>query len=240
MSPTRRQRFTAHANVVPGDGGWKRVVGTVVVVLLLLYAGVLLLSRTDGFRHVVEQHLRAAWGTPELEIDRAWCDLMLRLVLEGIRSEAAESGLPGFEIQDLNVSGVLTGRWSTGPYRFTALTVRGVDADLVHDANGPSQPTVIADFAKYIGARIGLFDKGNSVAPPLESRHVRVLDANIRWRNAEGQVTTRLEGVHYETEAARLLGQTVRLEQLTVDYSLHAGREERAHTWTNLDRAPAD
>lgn len=232
MSPTRPPRIVA--KTVSHGSRWPLILGTISIVMLLLYAGMLLLSRTDGFRHLVEQHLRTTWGKPQLEIDRVWCDLMLRLVVEGVRQPATPPNLARFEIQELRVSGILTGWWPNSTYRFSALTVRGADADLQRKADGEWHPPVIAGLAKYIGARIGLFSDLDVSSPPLTSRHFHLTDTTIRWRDQDGHGITQLEGVDYETDSAILLGQTVRLERLTIERSVHNGREIRMHRWSNL------
>jgi hypothetical protein len=71
---------------------------TIVIIGIILYVAVYAISRSDGFRDIVQQRL-SEWSATPLSIRAARVDGKMNLILEGVNDAAARTNqLPGIDI----------------------------------------------------------------------------------------------------------------------------------------------
>ncbi len=195
-----------------------RALGTLLLLAALCYGGALLLARTDGFRYLLEQRLQHRWAEPQLQLGRVWLDLLLDLRLENIRI-TTDDGSPPLTIDEVRVRWWPTIAGWRGPfYRWTAVEVIGWEANYPYDAAQPQPPVWLAMASRHIAARSSVWPDETSNGSLLPTRRFTARARRLRWLDAQGHVVIELTDVHYLTATTRLLGRTIRLEDL------HAGR----------------
>lgn len=213
-----------------------RVLGTLLLLAALCYGGALLLARTDGFRYLLEQRLQNRWQEPQLQVGRVWLDLLLDLRLEHIEI-TVDDGPSALAIDEVRVRWwPAIAHWRGPFYRWTTIEVIGWEANYPYA--GQRQPPVwLATAARHIAARTGVWPDDTSNVSSLPTRRFTAQANRLRWLDARGHVVAELADVHYQTATTRLMGRTVRLEDLRLGTARHGDfhRQDLNQEWIYLE-----
>lgn len=129
-----------------------------VVIVAILYGGLLLAARTEGFRSLVAQRWEKQCGIP-VHISSSSLTPAFELRLRGITtvekpsaSKPAtdeEAPKPRLQVKEVRL------KWSLSKFRFTRVLLQGARVDFVPDAGGGWSPTPFARWAREADALTG-------------------------------------------------------------------------------------
>ena len=134
---------------------WFGRLAAVLAILLILYVGLLLAARTEGFRSLIAQRWQKQWGVP-LQIVSSSLTPTLELRLRGITTvepppdvkptvsdeSAAEEPQPRLQAKEVRL------KWSLLMFKFTRIQVKGARIDF---AMNPAQGWVPEKWARWAG-----------------------------------------------------------------------------------------
>ena len=218
---------------------------TVVVLLLVLYGAALILSRTDGFRDLVEQRLRERWDWPVV-VERAELNPALTLVLEGVGSENDAADGAGFSVAAMRSRWSLWGAIIPGRATVRSVEARGGAATLKRDADGDWQPAFLARVAGELAAFAGIElngKDGDAASPPSVSIiNVQLSDTNLTWLDRNDQAMASLTGLTFKSNETQWSGRNLRHQFLSADriHDTGATRRDVVRERLYVDGTPID
>ena len=192
----------------------RRFFVTLLVLAVLAYLAALLVGRTDGFRHMVEQRLGERWSLPvRVEQVRLLPDGSLRL--RGLTGGAVDG--PGMTIEEARVSVSLPAALVPGRSPVRRVGVREGSWIFRRDDGGDWQPAAFAGDAAALAARLGLDPPGPLPAVRFtEAGHVLQLAAvDARWEDVDAVPLVAIQGLSLDTARSRLLDREFRYERIT-------------------------
>lgn len=194
----------------PESGRWLESITrfwvTIAIIATILYFAAYAISRSDGFRDIVQQRLSELAGTP-LAIREARADAMMNLVLEGINDAASYTNqLPGIDITYAK----LKWRWIpliTGKgWPFKNLHVRDAAIRFTKTTNGAWQPlpdleSRLAPWMEVPGAPTNQAMASITELMRQAGVDVTLENVSVLWRTgfADEPPIARVEGVHLKT-----------------------------------------
>lgn len=189
---------------------------TIVVILIILYAALLMISRTDGFSGLLRQRLENLSGIP-ISVERVHANLSMDLVVEGLRG--------GHDLSNRFAS-ITIGRaemyWNIMPlirgsgWPFRELKVNDCDIRFSQDKEGTWQPLTFLHQA--IAPWVEIEDEAGSEPNTAAIEYLRsvrakidVSNVNITWLGATDESVPRatIKGLNFRTEPVRPMGQDV-------------------------------
>lgn len=214
----------------------RRAVVTLGVLLLIAYITLLLTSRTDGFRYVVQERLVERWQT-ELQVDRAWLAADLTLHIEGIHTEpfGTQRVGPGFSIQALKVEWNKPGWFWPGLSRVRGGAVHGGTWSFQQDANGTWMPQAFFADAAWLTRQAGLRFSDEEVAAEHLSdaaRNISLHQTELLFWDANAAPYASVSGLDFARDRATLLGRDVLYQHLTAESA-----QWQQHRLVNIDQA---
>ena len=229
----------------PLTGTIRRLVWTVATLVLLFYVATLMIARTDGFRHLLEQRLRSRWNEPALSIGRVRLDPLGILMLDDLQITATDQTEPHIRIPAVQWSWRLAGIMHRDQRAFRMIRVHGAEITMTYPPNGEQVTNPFAADAAFLAEQLGLFPgERRDVSAERHwldrSQTVWVEEATLRWQGADGTVQAALEGITYRASIRTLQERLVRLEEATVRHLISPGRHERDihQVWLSLDDIP--
>lgn len=194
----------------PESGRWLESITrfwiTMVIIAAILYFAAYAISRSDGFRDIVQQRLSELAGTP-LSIREARADAMMNLVLEGINDSANHTNqLPGIEIAYAK----LKWRWiplltGTG-WPFKQLHVRDGTIRFTQATDGtwsplPELESRLSPWMEVPGTPTNVLLTSITESMRLVGVDVSLENVNAVWRTGfpDEPPVARVEGVHLKT-----------------------------------------
>lgn len=196
-----------------------RATMTVLVLALILYVAALVLSRTDGFRSIMEERVRDRWQWP-VQVTAFRVTPRLNLEARGIETDGMAAGnKPGLRVE--RVLWVWTWKGVLHPAHRAVSRVEMEGAQFVFQADpaGVMQPARFAAMARDLAQRVGF--------PPEERRSDPALDAlglalhwdkvDVYWLDGRGSGMGALHGVTYSGSDLALPGHDLRYHRLFVD-----------------------
>ncbi len=225
----------------PVGGVLYRALLTVLILLVVLYVAVLVLSRTAGFRSLVEERIRTRWDWP-VALESVWITPALNVEARGIRSVAEEEGVqPSFKID--RMAWVWTWKRLLHPERATVQRTRMEGARWVfqEDEEGVVQPAYLAAVARALAGYVGFasdLEEGALVLDGLAGDWV--WDAvDVYWLDRAGHGQGVLQGVDYVSAEVAVPGHGLRTHRLRVRTVIRPdGRTDHdvATEWFRMDR----
>ncbi len=185
---------------------WIGRLAAVMAILLILYVGLLLAARTEGFRSLMAQRWQKQWGVP-LQIVSSALTPALELRLRGITTpepppdvkptvsdeSAAEAPQPKLQAKEVRLI------WSLLKFKFTRIQVKGARIDFALDPDQGWLPESWARGAEQADAMTGwswMPKKMSRPAPPhawprLGEGEFTIQDLDIFWHaSADGPVAS--------------------------------------------------
>lgn len=203
---------------------------TLLIIFLIAYIGLLIASRTEGFKVMFTERIAAQYDLP-MTVERMWLKPNLTLVLEDVRSLAEQVD---------GTADLTSAEWqmSWHPWRNEGLRILEMRETVVHfrkDMQGTWQPAIFAAQADRLAALIG--------APPLSDNLVRNglepldwdwQDAELFWLTVEGHTLMSLQGVRTRVASATLVERTVQYQEVFVERPYWQNQDFSATEWSLL------
>lgn len=221
-----------------------RFIFTIAVILVILYVGLLAISRTDGFRQLVKEHLRKAL-CPEIEIHSVFVNPRLRLEIDGFSAfcKSVEGTMCGVKVDHIK----LFLRPAFRPMielEVDRIEAEGADIDYVVDSSGELHPELMAPFSVLIG-ELAKWETVDGAAAEATRRMksdaaatlATILEKGIDWTIRDSTVEWRLQSGAL-TEKASALELAVRPIEISsgmasyiyISCEKNAADTDRAHT----------
>ncbi len=227
-----------------------RFVRTAMVVVIILYVATLLISRTDGFRYMVEERLKERTGA-ELNLGKVQMNMGMDLVLRDLAGpDLPERAVPGFQVERM------TFRWSVprffqrGRVPLSRIVIEGADIRLVRNGEGRWQPAafvepvdVLSDWAGMVvpapprsPAEPRADDRSTDDALSEEIDVFRretayvIRETDIRWEEHDGTVLAALRNVRLDMTPLRVPPRDLQHVWLRVE----SGRTADGRTFRDL------
>jgi hypothetical protein len=227
--PPDRKRWNPFAH-------FSGMIGTLLILLAILYAGALLLSRTAGFADIVRGQLEKSIGL-EFKVGHSALSPGLALVLENVQATVPKNPLkPGVEAKRV----VISWHWSKLLFGGDPLRdVRAEDCDLhfTFDQAGRWQPSQFNQISEWLAQRFQLdlnryaalaartaptnSPAGNELDLFAEERVV-IKNAHVHWQVVPGSEIARAEGVDLASTRVKLPNREI------THFLLHFGRADTA------------
>jgi hypothetical protein len=257
-----------HEKESPGGGivhRWTlrtgRFTATAVAVLLILYAALLVIPRTRGFRYVLEERLTSALGA-EVSIESSSMTPSLQLLLDAIRVRMdTEFGEAGLVVEEAEINWSLRDFLVPARSAVRAVAARNGSLTLVPGAVGAWEPARLAGPAERMLDVLGIdleehfeFDepvpggnprsdedgKGERPRPEEWSRaRLSLVNGSLTWRGYEGERLASASGLTLKVTPLDLSNRRARhvlleMDQLVVngDIDLRDARLE----WIAMNR----
>lgn len=188
-----------------------RFIFTMVAILLILYVGLLAISRTEGFRQLVKDHLRDVL-CPEIEIHSVSVNRRLRLEIDGFSAfcKSIEGTMCGVKIDHIK----LFLRPTLRPMielKIDRIEAEGADIDYVVDPNGKLHPApmaplsvLIGDLAKWETVDGAAAEATRTVKPDAAATLATILEKGIDWTIRDSTVEWRLQSGALTEKASAL------------------------------------
>lgn len=210
-----------------------RAIATTLILVGILYAGLLLVSRTEGFSDIVRGQLAKQFGL-EMKVGSASLTPGLTLVLNEVEGHVPKHALkPGVSAR----RAVIRWRWSGfvgGGSRLRTLSVEDAKVRFSPDGTGVWQPVAFSEVSTWFARQVHLdLDRYTNrflktLSTNGEVRAIEVLDLfaeeRIEWRggSVHWQIVTnseiaRVEGVRLNTAHVQLPGRDLTHYQLQID-----------------------
>jgi len=199
---------------------------TLVVIVIILYAAMLMISRTDGFRGILRQRLENLSGIP-ISVEKVHANLSMDLVVEGLRGgNNLTNGIPSVIIGRAemywNILPLIRG---TG-WPFRKLNVTDCAIRFSQDKMGVWQPLTYLHQA--IAPWVEIEDEAGSEPNTMAIEYLRqvrakinVSNVTITWLGATDESVPRatIKGLNFRAEPVRPLGQDVLWCQMQIERS---------------------
>ncbi|HOW97899.1 MAG TPA: hypothetical protein P5567_00750 [Kiritimatiellia bacterium] len=227
----------------PGSSGpVAHILGVLVCLAGIVYLGLFLASRTQGFRLSVEDRLERALGLP-VSLKRVEATPGLNLRLEGLASRDSEkNGRPGIRAHEVVLGWSLSGLVRPGPL-FQRVVIRGGAITFAPGSSGRWEPAALEPLGAQV-AQWGGFElpapeaagssapgDGNEAGPAAPSaegaptntaswfEHValEVRAARLAWWDAEGGERASAEGIDLLVTPVNLPNRPITHVHLTMD-----------------------
>jgi hypothetical protein len=249
-APPKRRRERPAGGGGASLGGW---IGVPLILAGILYGGVLLAGRTEGFRSLVAERLSAAAGM-RMTVGGSKITPGLTLILREVRAAEDVSARPEGAVGSLGRPEVSVAEAVLGfdlwRRQVRSLDLAGVRMVLVRDAAGGWQPERLAGWAAWAEEGMGLSSlavlpataeapatsggagdapaSAAAASPILEQAlpTLRIRDADIQWCGPGGEVLASWAGVQAEVTPF----ETTRQRMLHVGVSAREGH--RASGWS--------
>ena len=176
-----------------GGSGPKRLLVTLVIIVLILYVGAFFGLKTDGARSLVEGSMSKRLGM-EVQIGETALALPLGVAMSNVRAGDPAESLPGFLAETIKVR-LLSGSW-------IGVEVSGVDLVLVRNDDGTWAPRCFSSLGDLPAQDLaGL----SVITKEFRSRvSVDVDGAMLKWIGDNGQAYVVMEGVDFVMESVKL------------------------------------
>jgi len=204
----------------PESGRWLESITrfwvTIVIIGAILYFAAYAISRSDGFRDIVQQRLSELAGTP-LAIREARADMSMNLVLEGINDSANHTNqLPGIDIAYAE----LKWRWipllTGNGWPFKHLHVRDGTFRFIQSADGtwsplPELESRLAPWMEVPGTPTNQPMESITESMRLAGVDVSFENVSVMWRTGfpDEPPLAHVEGVHLKTAPLKPFGEPV-------------------------------
>jgi hypothetical protein len=188
-----------------------RFIFTIAAILVILYIGLLVISRTDGFRQLVKEHLRDTL-CPQIEIHSVFVNHRLHLEINGFSAfcQSIEGTMCGVKVDHIKLYLRPTLRPMIG-LEIDRIEAEGADIDYVVDSNGDLHPALMAPLSVLIGDLAkwetvdGAAAKATRTAKPdAAATLTTVLEKGIDWTITDSTVEWRLQSGALLEEASEL------------------------------------
>ena len=218
-----KKRVTSRRPPEPPDhesGGWleslTRFWVTIVIIGAILYLAVYAISRSDGFRDIVQQRLSELSEIP-LSIRAARVDAKMNLILEGVNDAAARTNqLPGIDISYAKLKWRLLPLISGKGWPFNHLHLRDATFRFTPVTNGVWAP--LPELEKRLAPWVEV--PGTPTNQPVESitESMRLAGVNVTLENITVIWSTglpdepplaRIDGVYVKSASLRPFGDPV-------------------------------
>ncbi len=163
---------------------------TALIIAGILYAAILMISRSDGFRDIVQQRLGMLAGM-NVTVGKAWADPLLNLEIQQVDARiSTNQALPNLRIGHAS----LNWRWMAllrgAGWPFDKLEAENVDIRFVMSTNNVWQPfpalhDMLAPWVKLTGS-----ESSSTNMPATETMRdlgvkLSISNGSIRWVSAE-------------------------------------------------------
>ncbi len=224
-----------------------------LVILIILYAALLFVSRTDGFRDLVRENLERRFDHA-LVIEGTTLTPGCNLKLEGVRSRKEEGDGPG----DLRVASAELElsllSWVRGNGWVTDVKIDGCAVMMAIDETGSWQPGLFAGAAGWVSAQLGISGVPGSESPGASSASPTGVDASdtgpearrrsfpgitltdgaFQWYDAGGNLLAAASGVGLVVTSVRVPGRSIHYIHLKLDRADVAGMTMAADLDTEI------
>jgi len=199
---------------------------TIVIILVILYAALLMISRTAGFSGLLRQRLENLSGIP-ISVERVHANFSMDLVVEGLRG--------GHNLTN-GYASIIIGRaemyWNIMPlirgsgWPFRELKVNDCAIRFSQDKEGKWQPLNFLHQA--IAPWVEIEDEAGSEPNTAAIEYLRsvrakidVSNVNITWLGATDESVPRatIKGLSFRTEPVRPMGRDVLWCQMQIERS---------------------
>lgn len=170
----------------------------ILVALVILYGAMLVISRTAGFRALVQDAVQRYTNWP-VQVERAYLTPTLRLTLVGLRGSGnLTSGKPGFNIARLSTTPL---QWLWGSFTRSGRPTISLTEPFVsvgYDGSGEAQPASLRKLVSQVAALFGAPipttpDDHKNTEPNLPSmREIR--RGRFEWHTPDGLLLS-IEGL---------------------------------------------
>lgn len=245
---TAEARRAARSPAAGGGGSsLGGVIGVLVVIAGILYAGVLVAGRTEGFRSLVAERLSKAAGM-QMTVGGSKVTTGLALVLYDVRAADLVAGRPAETPKTDAARPEVSVGEATIEFDLLRQSVRAVEAGdvrivIVRDAGGGWQPERFSGWAAWAEEGMGLLSPASLSSGPAETPspgsetarsplmeravpRIRIRSADLEWRGHDGAVLAGWKGVQAEVTPF----ETSRRRMLHVGISAREGH--RASGWS--------
>lgn len=172
-----------------------RLITILLVLTIISYVTIHLITRTEGFRHLLSSKLSNRLGLP-MEIRDSKVDWQLNLVLYGVQTtNGAAAGQAGFSADEVICRTSIHHHWLHPSRWLAALSVKGCRLHMAQQPNGTWVPSGLSSISATI-AQWGQFDMSAGTAP-LANKAKRG-GADAKWSQLETNAAT-LRGTFWET-----------------------------------------
>ncbi len=219
-----------------------RFVRTSAVLLLIFYAAILLISRTDGFRHLVEDRISARTNS-ELHLGGVQINPRFEMLIHDIRMAGAPDDIAAdFQIDSVRTSLSFHRLFSSGNSFPVLVEISGADLIFSRDENGGWLPAYFSErsgfFADLVGAGVrdimagspesqdkssggetDLFDIRYSGFFGEESGFL-ARDVRIRWKEQDGSLLAELRDMNFDLTLLRVPGRKIQHCRFSAGYGL--------------------
>lgn len=186
-----------------------------IVILIILYAGVLLAARTEGFRALAAQRMEKRIGIP-VRIERSALSPTLELRFMGVRAGGGtEESMPADDaVAEADpIRAVLSAeevriRFEMPRFRMQRLVIRGAWLEFAWREGEGWQPAALAARLEGMDRAwgLGLFPSLQGGMPPAEDVTLVLEDMNVAWYRGAGSPRCAAEGLSLFVTPLRVPG----------------------------------
>lgn len=198
-----------------------RVTMTTLIMAAVVYVGLFLVFRTNGFLSYVEEKLSERLNMA-IRVRKVSSDLRLNILIYGVASEGGErKGEPGFMAEKVKIIWSLAGLVRPGRHAMSGIEMEKGRLSMAPGDAGEWEPAVLGDLSSRL-AKWGGFDSQKKTAPrpagsivvtnaangetgtgltaggsdAFEDVRVKITGGSIVWWDGQGKDLARIDGLH--------------------------------------------
>lgn len=191
---------------------------TTLIMVAVIYVGLFLVFRTNGFLSYVEEKLSERLGLT-MRVQKVSSDLRLNILIYGVVSEGVErKGEAGIKAEKMKITWSLAGLVRPGRHAVSGIELEKGRLSMAPDDTGAWAPAVLGDMGSRM-AKWGGFELQKKAAKPAagstgvtnagsgevkvaekpevtEDLRVKISGGSVLWWDGQGKELAHIEGLH--------------------------------------------